>query len=77
MGIRTILILLALWGVYWIIRNLLNKKRIDHNERIAEDMIECHFCGTHLPLSEALEQAGEYYCCQQHLEKNDQKDKNN
>lgn len=69
MGIRTILIVLALWGLYWVFRNILNKKEKSKLNKPPEDMVQCHYCDDHLPISEAVKHVDEYYCCEQHLQK--------
>lgn len=34
----------------------------------AEQMVPCQHCGVHLPQTEALEDAGSFYCSQQHID---------
>ena len=34
----------------------------------AEQMVPCEHCGVHLPQTEALEDAGSFYCSQQHID---------
>jgi len=75
MGFRTIIIIAALYGLYWIIRKTLNNKKNTPEEREAENMVECKFCGTHLPVSTAIEEGETFYCCQQHKENDMQKSK--
>ncbi len=75
MGIRTIIIIAALYGLYWVIRKILNNNDKTPNERETENMVECKFCGTHLPVSAAIEEGENFYCCQQHRENDVQKSK--
>ena len=70
MGIRTIIIIIAVYGLYWIIRKLLNNNNNKRKIEEVEDMIECNYCGTHLPISDAIERDNKYYCCEQHSENN-------
>ncbi len=76
MGLRLILIIIAIWVVYSLIKRGMrlnadqqNRQKNDTNE--AEDMVRCEHCGTHLPLSEALQKDGRHYCCQEHLKADD------
>jgi uncharacterized protein len=32
-----------------------------------ERMVGCQQCGVHLPLSEAVQSQGRYFCCEEHL----------
>lgn len=32
----------------------------------AEQMVSCRHCGVYLPVSEALQVRGAYFCCEQH-----------
>ena len=32
----------------------------------AQRMVACGQCGVHLPENESLQEAGQYYCCEQH-----------
>ncbi len=66
MGIRTIIIIAALYGLYWIIRNILNSKANIETKKAHEDMVECKVCGVHLPVSKALEYNENNFCCEQH-----------
>ncbi len=70
MGLRYLLLVLALWGLYLIIRHLLRQRR---EQRIrpanpkSVDSVQCMHCGLHLPREEALRRGDHFYCSQAHL----------
>lgn len=68
MGLRSLLLLLAIVGVVWILARL-RKGRASAPERPARvgKMVRCAHCGLHLPSDEALtDAAGRHYCCAEH-----------
>ena len=71
MGLRYILLGLALWGLYLIIRHLARQRRAKTIKRPAPkavDSVQCAHCGLHLPRQEALQRGEAYYCCKAHLQ---------
>ena len=71
MGLRTILLGLALWGIFLIVRHLIRERRrlqAKPGKPKAVDSVQCAYCGLHLPREEALQRGEHYYCCQAHLE---------
>lgn len=71
MGLRTLLLGLALWGLYLIVRHLLREKRRSKarpGTPKAVDSVQCAHCGLHLPREEALQRGEHFYCSQAHLE---------
>ncbi len=69
MGIRLILLAVALWLLFTIIRRLKKQRSKDTNKTQAShsvDMVACHRCGVHLPQNEAICLDGHYYCCDKH-----------
>jgi uncharacterized protein len=71
MGLRTLLLGLALWGLYLIVRHLLRERRrlkAKPDAPKAVDSVQCAHCGLHLPREEALQHDEHYYCCRAHLE---------
>ncbi len=60
-------IIWLLFYVYRRIHNIVANKR-QSPPKIAEtrDMVRCERCGLHVPITEAVEQAGHYYCSQEH-----------
>ena len=71
MGLRYILLGLALWGLYLIIRHLARQRKLQRSKPAvpkAVDSVQCALCGLHLPRQEALRRGQAYYCSQAHLE---------
>lgn len=66
--LRIIIILLGLWLVLQIIKRALASREhhTSHSPSIAS-MVACGHCGVHLPESEAIQEGGKYYCCEEHL----------
>lgn len=70
MGLRYLLLGLALWGLYLIIRHLIRQKRIQQQKPTQSksvDSVQCAHCGLHLPRSEAVSRGDRFYCSQAHL----------
>jgi uncharacterized protein len=70
MGLRYLLLGLALWGLYLIIRHLIRQKRIEKQKPSqikAVDSVQCAHCGLHLPRGEAIQRNDRFYCSQAHL----------
>jgi uncharacterized protein len=75
MGLRYILLGLALWGLYLIIRHLVRQRRQQQVTRAkpkAVDSVQCAHCGLHLPREEALHRGNAFYCSQAHLKASNQ-----
>ena len=73
--IRLIAIAVVFWLLYRLILTVLNKTKGHGKPRRApqqgERMVRCEQCGMHVPRSEALEQGGKYYCCEEHRDEAD------
>jgi uncharacterized protein len=70
MGIRYILLGLALWLLFTSIRRFINKRKQrlrDVKTAHPVNMVACHHCGVHLPQDEAIYKNKNYYCCKEHL----------
>ncbi len=72
MGLRYILLGLAMWGAYLIVRHLVRQRnnRQASQRPLAKsvDSVQCARCGLHLPREEALRRGDDYFCCQAHLD---------
>ncbi|MGD9163795.1 MAG: PP0621 family protein [Chromatiales bacterium] len=71
MGLRYLLLILAFWGLYLIIRHLLRQRKQRQpppGNRKAVDSVQCAYCGLHLPREEALRNGNRYFCSQAHLD---------
>jgi uncharacterized protein len=69
MGLRTILFLLALWGVFLIGRHFWRQNQLkgskSHQVK-SVDSVQCAYCGLHLPKEEAVCTDDVYYCSKAH-----------
>ena len=67
--LRLLLIALAVWIIIALIRNhrsrrsALKKRR--ENQAI-DSIVPCEVCGTHVPETEAIVEAGKFYCSREH-----------
>jgi uncharacterized protein len=70
MGLRFLLLLLAIVGVALIARHLLGsaRNRPGAPPAPAVPMARCARCGVHVPESEALRQGDDFFCSRKHLE---------
>ncbi|WP_428609849.1 PP0621 family protein [Sedimenticola sp.] len=70
MGIRLLLILLTLWVLYISVRRYIRRREkndVNRQNKIADNMVQCKFCGTYLPESEALKNNSDFFCSKEHL----------
>lgn len=70
MGIRILLIILTLWALYIIVRRYLARpadSTTRHENKAADNMVQCKVCNTYLPESEALTKDGHFFCSEAHL----------
>ena len=71
MGIRYILIIIAIWVLFLLLRNVRRRRRLNASrpagQRQPVDMVRCRHCGTHLPAPEALRKGADYFCSREHL----------
>ena len=70
MGLRYLLLLLAIVGIVLTARNLLGRARSRPAAPPAKGvpMVRCARCGVHVPESEALRQGDAFFCSRGHLE---------
>jgi uncharacterized protein len=76
MGFRYLLLILAFWGLYLIVRHLLRQRKQQQLHTSspkavdpkAVDSVQCALCGLHLPREEALRNGNRHFCSQAHLE---------
>ncbi|MCG8487236.1 MAG: hypothetical protein MI756_07180 [Chromatiales bacterium] len=70
MGLKTILFVLAIWGIYLIVRHLVRQRSTDQSatrEVKSVESVKCAHCGLHLPKTEAVVKKGVYFCSKEHL----------
>jgi uncharacterized protein len=70
--IKLIIIALAIWLVITILKRY--RKGLDEADNMAsrdsasgEAMVQCAYCGVHLPKSESLQSNGQFFCSQAHI----------
>ncbi|HEY9398035.1 MAG TPA: PP0621 family protein [Burkholderiales bacterium] len=65
---KLLFLLLAIALVFWVRKIIRSKDRrsTPSPSRDAERMVNCTQCGLYLPVSEAVEERGNYYCSEQH-----------
>jgi len=71
MGIRLLLVILALGALYILLRRYLVRARktpVNRQKNVAENMVRCEVCGTFLPEGEALKRGSRFFCSREHLE---------
>ncbi|ROH85851.1 hypothetical protein ED236_08940 [Pseudomethylobacillus aquaticus] len=68
---KLIIIAFAIWLLYRIVRGYHHSIQPPAPAQ-AERMVQCAHCGTHIPESESLQQAGIHYCSRAHLPDHDQ-----
>lgn len=68
MLIKLILLALAAWVIYRILKNYGRSVQQDRAPRAetGEDMVRCVHCGVHLPRSEAIFSKDEFFCTNEH-----------
>ena len=57
MFFRLLLLFLIVWFLIWLIRNQFSANKMFYRKNSsdgAEDMLECTYCGTHIPKSLAV-----------------------
>lgn len=72
---RLLLLFLIVWFLFWIIKKQISDKsptKPKLSTQQSEDMIACHYCGTHVPNSLVVQSEGKQYCCQDHAELDEQ-----
>ena len=68
MLIKLILLALAVWVVYRLIKSYGRriKQEDEPKPKAGEDMVRCAHCGVHLPRSESIVSHGESFCTNEH-----------
>jgi len=68
MLIKLILLALAVWVVYRLIKSYGRriKQEDEPKPEAGEDMVRCAHCGVHLPRSESIVSHGESFCTNEH-----------
>lgn len=70
MGIFKLIITIALvWLVYNLYQRYTSQKNLssDSDNKITDQkMVMCEVCDLHIPLNEAIDENGTYFCCTEH-----------
>jgi uncharacterized protein len=63
-----LLTLILVIVVVWRLMKGFGRKRATRNapQAAPEQMVNCDYCGVYLPHSEALAEAGKFFCCAEH-----------
>lgn len=64
---KILLLALAIWLLYAVVKRYLGS--VDSQTRPPagpEDMVQCAYCGVHLPKSDSLVVNQQHYCCEEH-----------
>lgn len=71
MIIRLIALLLVVIVVMWLLKRLFaGDKQPDQisQQPQGENMVQCQYCGIHVPESAAVKRGGKTYCCEEHAD---------
>ena len=71
---RLLLLFLIVWFLIWMFKKQLSQKPSDNSsstQQEAEDMLACHYCGTHVPKSLGMVENEHFYCSKEHAELDD------
>lgn len=75
--VRLLTLLLIVWLIYALVKRYLSKTgSAKRNEQKSgsndiEKIVRCDKCSVHIPLKEAIEHKGRYYCSKEHLQTHD------
>ncbi len=76
MIIRLLLLFLIVWFLFWLLKKQFSEDapvKSENKKESLEDMLVCSYCGTHVPESLGIKSADKFYCCQQHVDLDQQK----
>lgn len=67
---KILLLAIALWLLITVLKRYRSNmdKSADSSGK-PEDMVQCAYCGVHLPKSDSLFIKNQYYCCEAHSQK--------
>jgi formylmethanofuran dehydrogenase subunit E len=72
MLIRLVLLFLIVMFLIWVLKKQFGGKHQSDTETQTpdntEDMVECEYCGTHVPKSLAVKHQGKFYCGDDHVD---------
>ena len=71
MLIRLLILFAIVWFLIWFIRKQFSTdagQTPPDSEQNAEDMVQCEYCGIHVPRSLASRHQGKFYCKDDHID---------
>jgi uncharacterized protein len=69
MGLRTLLVIIAVVAIVWIVRFMARngRRQVDTDApKPVQQVVRCAHCGVHVPVDEAVSGGGEWYCSKAH-----------
>lgn len=68
MGIFRILILITIVGAIYLVYRQLSQGVQSRSQQptVDKDTVKCAYCSTHIPIDEAYQREGKYYCSESH-----------
>ena len=66
---KLLILILAVLAVYFLWRGFrrpVGRAKGTGTSSEGERMVDCSECGVHLPISEAIQSQGRYFCCEEH-----------
>lgn len=59
---RLFLVIAVIVVIYLLLKTFRGKAVVPDEEKGAEDMVQCAYCGVHLPRGESVAKDGNHYC---------------
>ena len=71
MIIRLLLLVIVVFAVLWLLKQLFTENQDSKGKTglKTENMRQCKFCGTHVPESSVVLSRNQPYCCQDHADR--------
>ena len=71
--VRLLSILFIIWLVYTLYKRYKDSasRKSDKPKTTIKTVVKCAHCSVHIPKQEAIQHEGRYYCCQEHLEQDE------
>lgn len=67
--VKILLLALAIWLLIVVLKRYSRSVEVppENNPKTKpQDMVQCVYCGVHLPKNESVLTQGKYYCCEAH-----------
>lgn len=69
---RYLLLIVAIWVAFYIIRHFARQKSLQGSSKTetrTQEMVRCEYCGVHVPRQEAIRDGDQFYCSNEHMNK--------